>query len=53
MLVFSCFIGLFTDFAYGIGYGKKDIGPSLEHLARRPRTWAEFVREQDWDAILG
>ncbi|KAF7968903.1 hypothetical protein HWV62_28882 [Athelia sp. TMB] len=33
-------------------YGGKDIAPSLIHLARMPRTFAEFAKEQDWEAII-
>jgi hypothetical protein len=33
-------------------YGKKDLGPSLEGLARAPRTWREFVKVTDWSKIL-
>ncbi|KAG8883563.1 hypothetical protein FRB98_003061 [Tulasnella sp. 332] len=31
-----------SEFGY---YGKKDIGPSQKGLARKPRTWEEFVKE--------
>ncbi|KAF7979576.1 hypothetical protein HWV62_41866 [Athelia sp. TMB] len=37
------------EFGY---YGKKDVAPSMKYLARKPRTWAEFAKSQDWDAIL-
>jgi hypothetical protein len=37
----------------GIDYGGKDVKPSLQHLARKPRTWTEYVRATDWDTILG
>jgi len=37
------------DFGY---YGGKDIKPSHQHLARKPRTWAEFVKSTEWDTIL-
>jgi len=37
------------EFGY---YGKKDAGPSLQGLARKPRTFTEFVKATDWSSIL-
>ncbi|KAG8986478.1 hypothetical protein FRB95_007856 [Tulasnella sp. JGI-2019a] len=37
------------EFGY---FGKKDLGPSLEGLARAPRTWKQFVEVTDWSKIL-
>lgn len=34
-------------------FGKKDLGPSLQGLARTPRTWVDFVKANDWSKILG
>ncbi|KAJ6589167.1 NAD(P)-binding protein [Mycena capillaripes] len=37
------------EFGY---YAGKDGQPSLRHLARPTRTWAEFVRSIEWDSVL-
>ncbi|KAG9001751.1 hypothetical protein FRB94_013683 [Tulasnella sp. JGI-2019a] len=37
------------EFGY---YGPKDLSGSLKGLARAPRTWAEFVKANDWSKIL-
>jgi len=36
---------------YGYFAGK-DPNPSLQHLARPTRTWANFVRTTDWSSVL-
>jgi len=40
-----------AEFGY---YGKKDIGPSLKGLARKPRTFVEFVKanKEEFEKIL-
>jgi len=38
-----------AEFGY---YGKKDVLASYKELARKPRTWAEFVESTDWSKIL-
>ncbi|KAG9001768.1 hypothetical protein FRB93_011973 [Tulasnella sp. JGI-2019a] len=37
------------EFGY---YGSKDTSRSLEGLARKPRTWAEFAKANDWSKVL-
>jgi len=37
------------EFGY---YGKKDVGPSLQGLARKPRTFAEFIKVTDFSKVL-
>lgn len=38
-----------ADYGY---FGDEDLAPSLEGLARAPRTWAQFVEATDWSKIL-
>lgn len=38
------------EFGY---WGGKDIKPSLQYLARKPRTWAKFVGATDWSTVFG
>jgi len=38
-----------AEFGY---YGKKDLSTSTQSLARKPRTWAEFVKVNDWSKVL-
>ena len=45
--------GTQNDDHYTAVYGGKDVKPSLEHLARKPKTWAEYARTVDWDTTLG
>ncbi|KIM86166.1 hypothetical protein PILCRDRAFT_86767 [Piloderma croceum F 1598] len=37
------------DFGY---YNGKSVVPSQQQLARKPRTWAEFVKATDWSKVL-
>lgn len=33
-------------------YGDVDLKASQKDLARKPRTWAEYVKDTDWSKIL-
>jgi len=37
------------EFGY---YNGKSIVPSQQHLARKPRTWVDFVKTTDWSQVL-
>jgi len=38
-----------NEFGY---YNGKSVIPSQQHLARKPRTWADFVKGTDWSKVL-
>ncbi|KAJ7026720.1 NAD(P)-binding protein [Mycena alexandri] len=39
----------YEEFGY---FNGKDTTPSRKHLARAPRSWADFVKATDWSSIL-
>jgi len=39
----------YEEFGY---FGDKDTKPSRQHLSRAPRTWADFVKANDWNSIF-
>ena len=37
---------------YLLDYNGKSVIPSQQHLARKPRTWADYVKGMDWSKVL-
>ena len=35
-----------------LDYNGKSVIPSQQHLARKPRTWADYVKATDWSKVL-
>lgn len=45
-------VKLMTTPSIPTDYGPRDPTVSLKYLVKPPRTWAEFVKANDWSGVL-